>query len=113
LNDRLTHAALPLADTRPTLIFEDLGLGVPLELGCLMIIGGTLINVLAWKFTPIIIPIWWFVARLIRNDYNAPRIRLLWLKGAGLDMAASIWGGASLCPFPRKPEKWFRGIPSA
>lgn len=113
MSDRLTPAALPLADTRPTLILEDFGLGVPLELGCLMVIAAGEISALAWKFTPLIIPIWWLVSRLIRKDYNAFGVFMLWLRGAALDMAASVWGGASLCPFPLKPAKRFRGIPGA
>lgn len=100
------EAMLFVADTRPAMVA-----GVPHVLAVFLIVlfGESVVFVgPIWSFW-VLVP--YLVTRaLVRKDYNAPRVALLWLQTKALSLDSHIWRGAGPAAFPIKPGKWPRGI---
>lgn len=105
MEERLTETTLHIAATRPAMM-----MGMPMDLCVALAMATTFIGIASMFYMPLMIPIWWAAALLVRRDYNAPRVFLLWAKGPGFALDSGLWGGSSISPFPMQGEKRFRGI---
>jgi type IV secretion system protein VirB3 len=107
--DKLAEDPINLALTRPAMLF-----GVPLEIACLLFIAGGLAITILGNGNPfygtLIAPFWWLATLVVRRDYNAIRVAMLWLKTAGTARDGVLWGGASVSPFPVRPSSKGRGM---
>lgn len=104
--DELAKVAIDVGDTRPAMKF-----GLPLELLVVLIVTTTEIATFAGFFYALpMAVVWWACAFLVRKDFNAPRVILLWLRSSALDFEAAHWGGASVDPLPLSSTE-FRGMP--
>jgi type IV secretion system protein VirB3 len=108
--DSLAEDPINLALTRPAMLF-----GVPLEIACLLFIVGGLAITIPGNGNPfyglLVSPFWWLAAVIVRRDYNAIRVAMLWLKTAGTARDGALWGGASMTPLPIRMPAHGRGIP--
>jgi type IV secretion system protein VirB3 len=102
----IDEAPLFVADTRPAMFF-----GVPHVAAVVLIaaFGESIVFVgpiyALWVFAP------WCAMRIaVRQDYNAPRILVLWLMTKAISFDAFTWYGSSPSPFPVRPGKYPRGI---
>ena len=104
----LAEDPINLALTRPAMLF-----GVPLEIACLLFIAGGLAITILGDGNPfygvLVAPFWWLATLLVRRDYNAIRVAMLWLKTAGTARDSALWGGASMSPFPIRTPADGRG----
>ena len=107
--DPLAEDPINLALTRPAMLF-----GVPLEIACLLFIAGGLAITILGDGNPfygvLVAPFWWLASLIVRRDYNAIRVAMLWLKTAGTARDGALWGGASMSPFPVRPTSSGRGM---
>jgi type IV secretion system protein VirB3 len=102
----IDEAPLFVADTRPAMFF-----GVPHVAAVLLIaaFGESIIFVGPIYAFWIIVP--WCAMRIaVRQDYNAPRILVLWMMTKALSFDAFTWHGSSRSPFPVRTGKYPRGI---
>jgi type IV secretion system protein VirB3 len=105
VDDTLTETTLHVAATRPAMV-----MGLPIDLFAILAMGTTFVGIVSMFYMPLTIPVWWAASLLVRRDYNAPRVFLLWAKGPGFALDSGLWGGASISPFPIKPDRRYRGI---
>ena len=110
--DALAEDPINLAMTRPAMLF-----GVPLEIACLLFIAGGLAITILGDGNPfygvLVAPFWWLASLIVRRDYNAIRVAMLWLKTAGTARDGALWGGASVSPFPLRSVASGRGVLSS
>ncbi len=104
-DDELQPAVLHLGATRPALVY-----GVPYVLAIVIIQVAGIIGVLHWAGPVVGIPLWFLAAVLVRRDYNAPRVWMLWWNTSARCMDADIWGGSSAAPLPLHLPSRYRGI---
>lgn len=99
-------AVLFVADTRPAMF-----LGVPHTLGValIMVFGESIIFIGPVYSMWVLIP-WVFARIVVRQDYNAPRICLLWLQTKAWAFDSFTWWGSSPTPFPLRGGQYPRGI---
>jgi type IV secretion system protein VirB3 len=101
------EAMLFVSDTRPALFA---GLPHILAVSLIILFGESIVFVgPLWAFW--VIAPYFLVRSLVKRDYNAPRVALLWAQSKMRSLDAHIWRGASPSPFPERPGKWPRGIP--
>ena len=98
---------LYLAATRPALF-----MGVPLVVAVAFMMGAGFIIVLFENplYEAILIPLWFAARVLVSRDYNAVGVAVLFLRTAGRGVDGSIWGGASVAPFPVRVHDRGRGM---
>ena len=103
----LARVPIHVAKTRPAMKF-----GLPLELLVVLMVLSVNTGVLAGLYYMVLwVPVWWGASMWVRKDYNAPRLTILWFRGAALDFESRAWGGVSVNPMPQ-PGREFRGIKS-
>jgi len=105
VDEPLTETTLHIAATRPAMM-----MGMPMDLCVVLAVVTTLIGIASMFYMPLMIPLWWAATLLVRRDYNAPRVFLLWAKGPGFALDSGLWGGSSVSPFPMRSAGSFRGI---
>lgn len=98
---------LYLAATRPALF-----MGVPLVVAVVfMMLAGFVIVIFENPlYEAILIPLWFAARILVVRDYNAVGVAVLFLRTAGRGVDSSVWGGASVAPFPIRVPSRGRGI---
>lgn len=103
--DELLAAVLHVGATRPALLW-----GVPYVLAIVIIQIAGIVGIFHWAGPVVAAPLWFLAAVLVRRDYNAPRVWMLWWNTSARCMDAEIWGGASMAPMPLHLPRRFRGI---
>ncbi len=108
MDEELSQSVLHIAATRPALLW-----GVPYVVAVVIVQIAGIVGVLHWAGPIIGAPLWVLAAVLVRRDYNAPRIWMLWWNSSARCMDAEIWGGSSISPFPINLPKRLRGVADA
>jgi len=103
--EELEEVPLFVAATRPALIA-----GLPLGVAVTFMMLGGLIMILGQNplYELVLLPLWVGARAILRYDYNAMRILMLWMRSSALSIDAHRWGGASPSPFPAKPAMAWR-----
>lgn len=98
---------LHLALTRPPMV-----MGLPHTVfAVLFIITGLIIPITGNPFYAFIsAPLWVIAKALVARDYNAFNVYLKYLSTSFRSLDSSVWGGASITPFPIQLKKRGRGI---
>jgi len=108
--ERLDEVPLFVAATRPALI-----MGLPLGLFVLFLMAIALVMIFVQNplYEIGLAPLWFGARVLVRYDYNAVGVVVLWLRTKARSFDAHYWGGASPAPFPIRRGKLPRGIADA
>lgn len=111
-DEALETDTIELADTRPAMVWLPYLGELPVPGAAIILSGfGFMMAALgSWMWLIPIIPVWWGASRIIALDYHAFTRIQIWLNTSAWSRDAGTEGGASVAPFPLRPDLTARAL---